>query len=400
VVKESNDPFILLGVILIIALVYYNVPSGEDIFSGIEESNYTPPSNEESCTYYNIGNEYRLAFGDTNINAIRDNCTLIGEWRESGNEMGCYWNPSFHTSDCSEPGIMFLKTFCEDELYGEWTCTNDVAYVGCLCNEETPDVFESVCDDTDSGNDVWVKGICTDGDSSITDMCPLGDFTDYVSESWCSDGVCMGVSFDCSVELASCYQGRCIKWSQDSDNDGWSDLDEYEQGTDPQNGNDYPGAVKIGTIFVTNAKWSPAMGGLSGMDAKCQFASEQESLYGTWKALASDSATDAKNRIPDTKYIRIDGVVVADNKVDMFDGGIDNAINRNEKNELVDGAVWTGTSVDGTYSGNSCNDWKWISPNFMASSGLSDYVSGWWISSGAVNCEYAGTSHLYCIKVS
>lgn len=108
--------------------------------------------------------------------------------------------------------------------------------------EKEPEEKEEppACTDTD-GNNIWAKGTCTDADSSTTDKCPQGDFTKWVNEEWCENNICMGASFDCSLDAANCYDGRCISWDQDSDGDGHFDLDEYEEGTDPNDPNDFPG---------------------------------------------------------------------------------------------------------------------------------------------------------------
>ena len=51
--------------------------------------------------------------------------------------------------------------------------------------------------------------------------------------------------FSCFNEDAMCYDGKCIPNIQDSDNDGHTDLDEYQEGTNPNDDSDYPGAGAI-----------------------------------------------------------------------------------------------------------------------------------------------------------
>jgi hypothetical protein len=63
-----------------------------------------------------------------------------------------------------------------------------------------------VCTDTDSGNDIFHYGVCTDDTHSIQDNC---QFSNMVNENWCQDGVCMGASVYCP-EGYHCWEGACI----------------------------------------------------------------------------------------------------------------------------------------------------------------------------------------------
>ncbi len=110
----------------------------------------------------------------------------------------------------------------------------------CQADCKAPVIPPPTCSDSDGGDDVWVKGTCTDSSGSTTDVCPTGDFSEYISEAYCIGSTCGGLSSSCYDRSATCYGGRCIRWDQDSDGDGWFDLDEYEQGTDPNNVDDFP----------------------------------------------------------------------------------------------------------------------------------------------------------------
>ena len=118
---------------------------------------------------------------------------------------------------------------------------------GNACTSQDTIVVEDcnpVCIDTDGGNNIWTKGICTDIAGVVhTDACSTGaDFTDFVDENWCDGaGNCMGASFSCFAENAMCYQGRCVLNNLDTDGDGFTDLDEYQAGTDPTDAGDNPG---------------------------------------------------------------------------------------------------------------------------------------------------------------
>lgn len=95
------------------------------------------------------------------------------------------------------------------------------------------------CTDTDGGIDAWEKGICNDGNAD-TDSC-VQDFTWSLNEYSCSGDNCLKTVFDCWSFDSICYDGRCISVTDDSDGDGYPDIDEYEEETDPNDPNDYPG---------------------------------------------------------------------------------------------------------------------------------------------------------------
>ncbi|MBW2489317.1 MAG: DUF1554 domain-containing protein, partial [Deltaproteobacteria bacterium] len=98
--------------------------------------------------------------------------------------------------------------------------------------------------------------------------------------------------------------------------------------------------------------------GLAGADRKCQRRAEAAGLSGTWTAWLSDGTENAEDRIPDGQYQLIDGTQVADDKADLTDGSLNNAINLDEFGNQRTGFAWTGTEEDGIGTGNNCNDWK------------------------------------------
>lgn len=73
-------------------------------------------------------------------------------------------------------------------------------------------------------------------------------------------------------------------------------------------------------VFVTSTSQSGQLGGLSGADALCQTRANAGGLGSTWKAWLSTSSVNAKDRVVDATYVRLDGVVVASNKADLTDG--------------------------------------------------------------------------------
>lgn len=72
-------------------------------------------------------------------------------------------------------------------------------------------------------------------------------------------------------------------------------------------------------------------------------------LSTTWVAIASTQTTDAINNAPITAPVfRVDGVKVADDSTDFWDGNLDSAINLTEVGGSPTAWVWTGSNTSGT----------------------------------------------------
>jgi hypothetical protein len=111
--------------------------------------------------------------------------------------------------------------------------------------DDEPEV-PPVCSDSDNGEVYIIAGNCIDIlGASHHDVCFDGNFGDMLTEFWCSNdesGMCSEMVQVCAPE-GKCYMGRCIPNNQDHDGDGWTDLEEYEAGTDPNDADDFPEAA-------------------------------------------------------------------------------------------------------------------------------------------------------------
>ena len=186
-----------------------------------------------------------------------------------------------------------------------------------------------------------------------------------------------------------------------------SHLDVNDTGT----GNTYPGSAcenpsglcsrscyeKI-RIFVTDDWWQGDLGGIVGADDKCQQAAEIAGLGGRWHALISTSEVDARDRIPNSVYVRLDDEIIAYSKEDLFDGLIINLINITEYTTLVATArnVWTASNNDGTYTGLGCEDWTASGPPPYGTIGQSWRETAWMFSGDGTCNNYCS---LYCFNV-
>lgn len=114
------------------------------------------------------------------------------------------------------------------------------------------------------------------------------------------------------------------------------------------------------TGFVTMSVFQGGLGGLIGADAKCNYDAALGGLSGSYKALISTSAVDANSRIVTSfPILRRDGVKIADDSADMWDGSLDNGFSKDViGRSLSDVRPWTGSTNLGVHeAGKSCTDW-------------------------------------------
>jgi hypothetical protein len=172
----------------------------------------------------------------------------------------------------------------------------------------------------------------------------------------------------------------------------------------------YADPANEAVVFVssTNFNYGVSIGGLAGGDAACQSIAAAAGYAGTWTAVLSTSNTSAIDRISFNwgTLKRPDGVVVANDWGDLWDGTIDNPINITEQGITKSNYVHTGTNANGSrYSstaGNwSCSDWTGSSGSGHVY-GNSNSVGNDWIRSGingACNGAYTYYS-IYCISAN
>jgi hypothetical protein len=140
------------------------------------------------------------------------------------------------------------------------------------------------------------------------------------------------------------------------------------------------------------------LGGLAGADAICQGQANASSLGGTWVAWLSTSTVNAKDRITNAIYERLDGAVVAYNKADLIDGLLLIAPRLTASGEYT--GAWARTGTDGNgmaVSGNTCNDWTSSAGLVVAGDPDSYSSSGQWTNRTTGNCSDTGY-RLYCFE--
>ena len=112
-------------------------------------------------------------------------------------------------------------------------------------------------------------------------------------------------------------------------------------------------------VFVTSVSYRGDLGGLAGADMKCNQLAAGANLPGTYIAWLSGDNTNARDRITDSAYSRVDGVLVASSLADLTDGNIAAPINLDETGGLHQiNTLWTGTRPSGHARTHfTCNSW-------------------------------------------
>ena len=123
-------------------------------------------------------------------------------------------------------------------------------------------------------------------------------------------------------------------------------------------------------VFVTSASYNGNLGGVSGANEKCQLLATEVGLEGNFEAWVLNPSSNFDRSFDNIPYYLIDGTLVADNWIDLTDGGIQNPINMDENGDIVPSGTraWTATNSGGNAQGNDCNDWTKgsVSDSFFA----------------------------------
>jgi hypothetical protein len=161
-------------------------------------------------------------------------------------------------------------------------------------------------------------------------------------------------------------------------------------------------------VFVTSvtgdgdlSTWTASgnLSGITGGDAICRSLANSAGLANTvnFKAWLSDGSTNAGERLTSGgPWVRLDGVEVASDQLDLTDGSLFAPINVTENMEYDTGfGVWTGTQDDGTTSGNVCSAWADTGSN--GTFGVAVYANSQWSESSLSVCT-ATWNKIYCFE--
>ena len=159
-------------------------------------------------------------------------------------------------------------------------------------------------------------------------------------------------------------------------------------------------------VFVTSFTIpNPNFINPSGADAYCTQAKTQAGLNGTFVAWVSFNGTNAKDRVLDMKYVRMDGATVASSKRDLVDGSLSNAISVDEYGNPVPSGtlVITGTKNNGLTANNICNNWQGITNTSTKKGAIGNafYTNKSWTydQAGSLCKNMFNTQRLYCFEI-
>ena len=170
-----------------------------------------------------------------------------------------------------------------------------------------------------------------------------------------------------------------------------------------------PFAVPGRVAFVTSVRGSGDLGswpdaggnvGIAAGDAICQARATAGGLDdpSTFKAWLSDSITTAIDRfVNDDRWVRPDGVPVAEGKADLTDGVLFAPINVTELGTyLGNWAVWTGTGSSGFSTGSDCAGWTVDTAGTTGTAGSANDLR-FWTGPSETACNF-GAAQLFCLS--
>lgn len=162
--------------------------------------------------------------------------------------------------------------------------------------------------------------------------------------------------------------------------------------------------VRDRVVFLTSLKFDPATlggpNGTDGADTLCNDFAQSAGLDGVFKAwLSTPTTSPSTSFVPSAgRYVRTDGVAVADSWDDLTDGDLAAPIRWSEKGkELGAVAAWTSTLPNGEWSGDpACGAWS--SNLEMGSAGGGPFTDSRWtqLEPLPVDCDFPLA--LYCFE--
>ena len=158
---------------------------------------------------------------------------------------------------------------------------------------------------------------------------------------------------------------------------------------------DWQVTTRVGSlkIFATSIAYNGGgVGSLSNADALCQSQANTLGYAGSYKAILSDSSTNAKDRLTLTYPIvrASDGTTVVAS-ANLWQGTLDNAIST-----TAGTYAWTGSSSAGLKTASLCSDWTDSTAGVSASVGLLNNTANSWALVATQACNV--TNRLYCVQ--
>ncbi len=159
-------------------------------------------------------------------------------------------------------------------------------------------------------------------------------------------------------------------------------------------------------VFITGAKFTGALGGLSGADTKCATAASTAGLNGIFKAWLSSTTVNAIDRITDVApWVDLQGATIFATKAALRSGPSTGLWYDEGGNFLSSDRIWTATGFGGTYdavvlptvpSAPPCAEWTSAAMSEGARIGQVGRSGTAWSSYSATSCDQL--AHLICLE--
>ncbi len=155
-------------------------------------------------------------------------------------------------------------------------------------------------------------------------------------------------------------------------------------------------------VFVSSRNYKPSelRASAGNGDSLCQELATQAGFSGKWvswtSVLSTTTNSNARKKIVDAVYTRLDGQIIARSKNDLLDGSLLNPIEVTEQRGKKETEVWTGTRSDGSANDGDCNDWTSDQTTKKGTTGMSTSVTGSWTKNRDSGCNNAKA--VYCFE--
>lgn len=322
---------------------------------------------------------------------------------------------------CGDGVVAIGMEECDEGPYNGGRCTPVCKFSVCGDGYVSPD---EGCDDGPDGSDTCTPACtlvtcgdgvvqppeaCDDGNDDQTDGC-----TPLCREAACGDGfVHKGVEEcdDADLDPGDDCTDLC-KWGVCGDGRLRRGVEQCDDGNSADGDQCKPNCTLSQLfVFVSSIRYTGALGGLAGADAKCQALAAKAGVQGTYRAWLGDGdaapPTRFKHGLP---YVRLDKTPIAASLDEMIAAGVlQNAIMLTENNEPLSQAdgcdagdkVWTNLRRDGNPAGAlTCGGWTTsagVAPKGGGYGVAHKTGQGWTDDSGCpLNCT--AQLRLYCFQ--
>jgi cysteine-rich repeat protein len=325
---------------------------GDGVKDGAEECDDGNQVDSDQCT-----NLCRLPFCGDGVTSGVEECD---DGEDNSDEGAC--TPNCQAAVCGDGLVQAGVEQCDDgNSVDDDGCDNFCSAGGAVCGNGFVEAGEA-CDDGNTMDDDGCAGDC----QAVSPTCGDGVVS---SEEECDDGN--------GVEGDAC-SGTCMRTGF------W--------------------------VFVSSMKFTGGFGSFGVADAACTAMAQGLPIAGNYRAWLGDSNTPIAARLDNTalRYLRVDGVVVADGWADLTDGTLDAPIDRTESGtalaadpascvamEFVDVRVWTGLASNGAHVGN-CQNWTTGAAFDKAQIGLANHADDLWTAACTSSCDQM--LRIYCIE--